>query len=137
MDAESLPKEKYKFHQYSLADLYTDLFRFASQHLVLGGRLVFCFPCMMGDESNLTALLSCAPVSLKYVTQCSHTFAGNAIRYIVCMERVLVENQLSQQPTTKLVSKMEKLSLDKADKVNTFRAKYFTPNSSHNNPTDN
>ena len=131
-NSEALPKEQYTFHQYSLADLYTDLFRFSAQHLVLGGRLVFCFPCMIGDECNLGALLSCAPATLKYVTQCSHTFGGNAIRYIVCMERIFVENELSQEPTGKLVAKKVKLSSQKADKVNTFRVKYFTPNAKHN-----
>ncbi|KAI6649701.1 tRNA (guanine(10)-N2)-methyltransferase-like protein isoform X1 [Oopsacas minuta] len=131
-EVKKYSKDFYKFHQYSLADLYLDLFRFSAQHLVPGGRLVFCFPCMIGDEANLQALLSCAPPSLRYITQCSQIFGGNAIRFIVCMEKVLSDNELGQEPAGKLVSKIDKVSLEKAEKMNTFRTKYFSPNTTIN-----
>ena len=120
-------KTWYKFHQYPLTELYLDLMRFSAHHLVVGGRLVFCFPCMLGDEANLDALLSCVPPSLKYITHGSQVFCGNAKRFLVCMEK---SGELDEEPGV-LLTKTKQLSTDKAAKVNTFRTKYFTPNSTN------
>ena len=71
--------------QYNLHDLIGDLLAFASDHLVMGGRLVFWYPIGKStyDESDLP-IHRC----LRLVSHEKQALQGKLLRVMICLEKI-------------------------------------------------
>nr|XP_003215629.1 PREDICTED: tRNA (guanine(10)-N2)-methyltransferase homolog [Anolis carolinensis] len=70
---------------YHLSDILFDLLKFAAEHLVIGGRLVYWLPIYKPEYTE--EIIPRHPC-LKLISNCEQTLSSHTSRYLITMEKV-------------------------------------------------
>ncbi|XP_029452542.1 tRNA (guanine(10)-N2)-methyltransferase homolog isoform X1 [Rhinatrema bivittatum] len=115
---EALPESHISVSlNYGLSDIFSDLLKFAAQHLVRGGRLVYWLPVYKPEYTE--EIIPRHPC-LKLISNCEQTLSSHTARRLITMEKV---KELEEQDQNAHLLDCQYMPYKGHD---SFREKYFS-----------